>query len=84
MLALHWLSLTYSLRHPLTYTPDAHGSILGPVWYTVNRFGSERSFSCDQIIFLMCFVYFLAKQHKAFKRKVTISRFPFPQVVQKH
>ena len=47
--------------------------------HTVDRFGSEGWFSCDQVIIWMCFVRLLAKQHAAFKWSDAFSEFSVSQ-----
>jgi len=43
--------------------------------YTIARFANKGSFSCSQVIILMCFVHLLANQYTAFKWKDIILRF---------
>ena len=49
-----------------------------------DRFDSEGWFSCDQVIFLMCFVWFLVKSMQHLNENTQFPDFLFPQVVQKH
>ena len=53
--------------------------------YTIARFANKGSFSCSQVIILMCFVHLLANQYTAFKWKDIILRFVVSQgSMQKH
>jgi len=47
--------------------------------HTVDHFGNEGWFNCDQEIIWMCFVCLLAKQHTMLKWKDAVSGFPVSQ-----
>jgi len=47
--------------------------------HTVDHFGNEGQFNCDQVIIWMCFVYSLPKQRTVFYWKDAIYGFPVLQ-----